>query len=222
MGFAVATLVDESWAREAAARIAAELPERGSVIVTGGTTAERIYPELAGANWSGVAIAFSDERCVPPDDPASNYGMVKRLLLEPAGSTGTVYRMQGEIEPARGAERYNLAMGDVIATGIDLAFLGMGADCHIAGMFPGSPMVNVTSKLCLDVDRPDGMKGLSLTPPALLAARKILLIVAGKAKAEAVRRALEGGESPRECPVRALAEHDDVTFLLDPPAAHLL
>jgi 6-phosphogluconolactonase len=79
-------VLTKSYASEAAARIAADLPGGGSLVLTGGTTAETIYPHLQGhkEDWAGVQIAFSDERCVPPDHAASNYGMAKRLLLDGA------------------------------------------------------------------------------------------------------------------------------------------
>jgi 6-phosphogluconolactonase len=96
--------------------------------------------------------------------------------------------------------------------------LGMGADCHIGALYPASPALGADD-YCAPVDRPDGLAGLTLTPPAMLAARKILLLVTGAAKAEAVRRAVEGSEGPESCPVRLLADHPDATFLLDEPAA---
>ena len=71
-----------------ASLIAEAMPDGGTMVLTGGTTAERVYPRLAGkrADWSNVGFAFSDERCVPPDDAASNYGMAKRLFLDAAAA----------------------------------------------------------------------------------------------------------------------------------------
>ncbi len=66
------------------------------------------------------------------------------------------------------------------------------------------------------------MKGLTLTPPALLGARRILLIVSGENKAEAVARVVHRNEAVRDCPARLLADHPDATFLLDSAAARLL
>ena len=60
-----------------------------------------------------------------------------------------------------------------------LLLLGMGADAHVGAMFPSSPALGETEKLCAAVNRPDGMRGLTLTPPAMLSARKILLLVTG-------------------------------------------
>lgn len=192
------------------------------MVLTGGTTAEKIYPHLArtGIDLGQVTVIFSDERCVPPDDPASNYGMAKRLLLD-AVPTGRVERMRGEDDPVEAARAYDERIRTDVALGLGVVLLGMGADCHICALFPGSPVIDEDRALCAPVDRPDGMRGLSLTPMALLGARQILLLVTGAAKATAVARAF-GEESPKDCPVRLLADHPDVTFLLDGPAASAL
>jgi 6-phosphogluconolactonase len=72
------------------------------------------------------------------------------------------------------------------------------------------------------VDRPDGLAGLTLTPPALRSAKNIYLIVSGAGKAEAVRRAVYGDEPIEACPVRLLAGHSHATLLLDESAASRL
>lgn len=195
----------------------------GSLVLTGGTTAERIYPPLAstGGDWSQIAIFFSDERCVPPDDARSNFGMARRLLLDRVGATNVV-RMKGEVEPDVAAGAYDSGIRPAVEARLDLVVLGMGSDCHVAALFPGSAALEEQERLCVAVARPDGLTGLTLTPPALLAAKQVLLVAAGEAKAEAVRRAVGGDEQAATCPARLLADHPDATFLLDEPAAALL
>jgi glucosamine-6-phosphate deaminase len=73
--------------------------------------------------------------------------------------------------------------------------------------------------MCVAVDRPDGLRGLTLTPQALKNARRVLVICAGESKAQAVRRAVTTGEEPARCPARLLADHPHVTFLVDEAAA---
>ncbi len=221
MAFTVQTFEPHEHAEECARLILEALPSGGSLVLTGGTTAERIYPRLAGKrDWSNVEFVFSDERCVPPDDPASNYGMARRLFLD-AADAGTVHRMKGELPPPDGAADYDREMRGPVAHGFDLMLLGVGADAHIGALYPGSPALE-SDAFCAAVDRPDGMKGLTLTPPAMLSARKILLLVAGEAKAETVARAIKGDKPVEKCPVRLLAAHPDVTFLLDEAAASAL
>lgn len=209
----------------AAALIRRSLPgPRGSFVLTGGTTARNVYPALAEAASSSLAelaILFSDERCVPPDHPESNFKMASDLLFAGAVPAG-LHRMRGEDPPEKAASAYSDEIRPLIEGKLDLVLLGMGADAHIGAMFPGSPALNETEQLCRAVDRPDGMQGLTLTPPAMLSAGKVLLLVTGEGKAHAVSRVVNGDEPAEACPSRLLADHPDVTFLLDEPAASAL
>jgi 6-phosphogluconolactonase len=127
--------------------------------------------------------------------------------------------MRGEEPPEIAAADYHQRIAPAATAGFDLVVLGMGADAHVCALFPSSPALEVTGSFCVPVDRPDGLRGLTLTPPALRSAKRVVLIVTGEAKAEAVRRAVTGGEEPSSCPVRVLADHPDVTFLLDEAAS---
>lgn len=222
MSFAVEVFPRGEFASRAAAAIAAELPSSGTVVVTGGGTARDVYRSLAGsgADWSGLDVVFSDERCVPPEGDASNYGMARASLFG-AIHPRAVHRIRGEEDPDAAARAYAAEIEPLVGRGLDLTILGMGGDCHVCALFPGSHVLEKEISLCAVVDRPDGMKGITLTPPALEKSRKVLLVVTGPSKAEGVRRAIEGAESPRDCPVKLL-EPLDATFLLDEDAAALL
>ncbi|MGH2699862.1 MAG: 6-phosphogluconolactonase, partial [Actinomycetota bacterium] len=200
MTFAVEVFPSARYASEAAARSAGEIVAGGTLVVTGGGTAAQIYPKLA-ADLSSVDVFFSDERCVPADDENSNFALVDRLLLKPNGAVG-VHRMRGEESPIRAARDYHAELVPAVERGFDVMLLGMGPDNHIAALFPNSAALINPDALCLPVDRPDGMKGLTMTPPALVAARRVLLIVTGEAKAEAVARAVNGDDDELRCPVR--------------------
>lgn len=196
----------------------------GSMVLTGGTTAQRVYPHLAPADGpmlGALELLFSDERCVPPDHDESNFKMATSLLYDGVVPAG-LHRMRGEDPPEEAAAAYSREIAPIVKTRLDLLLLGMGADAHIGAMFPGSPALAERQHLCRAVDRPDGMQGLTLTPPAMLSAKKILLLVTGEAKAETVKRVLEGNEPIESCPARLLADHPDATFLLDDPAASAL
>lgn len=222
MGFRVEVFDNDKHADAVADAVLAALPGGGSLVLTGGTTAEKIYPRLAGrrADWSGVEVAFSDERCVPPDHAESNYGMARRTFIDVA-EPSHVYRMPGELEPSEGATAYSEAIAPLVRHGFDLLLLGMGADHHIGALYPRSPAL-ASERNCEAVARPDGMTGLTLTPPAMLSARKILLLVTGTKKAEAVANAVGGSSPIEDYPVTLLAGHPDVTFLLDADAASRL
>ena len=221
MSFDTEVFPTASYAREAAAVIAEATGDANSLVLTGGTTAEKVYAELAKTSvpWQRLEILFSDERCVPPGDPASNYTMAERSLHE---TPKAVHRMRGEDPPDHAASQYHSEIAPLVADGLDVVLLGMGADAHVCAMFPGSRAIDETTKLCLAVDRPDGMTGLTLTPPAVLSGRKILMIVTGEGKAATVKRVIEGNESVTTTPARMLAQHPDVTFLLDEGSASAL
>ena len=222
MPFKIETFDAASFPESAAKTIAAALPGGGSLVLTGGTTAEKVYPYLGAykKDWSAIEIAFSDERCVPPDDTKSNYFMAKRTLLDAAGPA-VVHRIKGELPPDQGAHDYHEAMRSPVARGFDLLLLGVGTDAHVGAMSPGSPALSET-RLAAAVTRYDGVLGITLTPPAMLSARKVHLLVTGEAKADVVRRAVHSDEPVDTCPVRLLKDHPDVTFLLDEEAASLL
>ena len=220
MTFALEIWPSDRYAAGAARWIAERMPSSGSLVLTGGGTAEKIYPEFH-PDLSGVDIFFSDERCVPPDHEASNFALAHRLLLDRSGAV-RVHRMRGEESPIQAARTYHDELVPAVEIGFDLMVLGMGDDNHIAALFPDSAALINPDALCLAVDRPDGLKGLTMTAPALEAARTILLVVTGEAKAEAVSRALRSDDDPMSCPVRLLADHPDTTFLLDEAAASLL
>lgn len=222
MSFKVETFPVDRYAEATARRLAEALPGGGSFVITGGGTAKQVFPHLAGKkeDWSGVEIAWSDERVVPPDHEESNYAMAKRLFLE-AAEPGAIHRVKGELDAERAAAEYERAIRPLVQRGFDLEMLGMGEDAHVGAMFPGSPGLE-TNRLALAVDRPDGMQGVTLTAPAMLSAKRIFVTVTGSKKAAAVARVVNGDEEPAAAPARLLASHPDVTFLLDEDAASAL
>jgi 6-phosphogluconolactonase len=218
--FAVEVFRPEEWAVQAARLIGAALPTDGVVGLTGGDAAAILYPELAAIenDWSAREILFSDERCVPPDHPASNFRQADDLLFS-ARPPQQVHRIRGEDPPDAGADGYSHAIGALMERGPDVMLLGLGDDAHIAALFPTSPVFDEVEAWARAVKRPDGLDGITLTPRALVRAHQLFLIVAGSDKADAVRRAVRGDEDAHRCPVRLLADHPDTTFLLDDNAA---
>jgi 6-phosphogluconolactonase len=209
----------EAYPTAVAARIARSLPETGSVVITGGTTAAKIYEHLEPTRWDGLDVFFSDERCVPPDHAESNFKMATDLFLH--SSSARVHRMEGELDPSEAARRYHDEIQPFVANGIDLLLLGMGADCHVGALYPYSDALDVADH-CAAVQRPDGLGGLTLTPQAMLSARSIRVLVTGEKKSEALVRVMRGDEDIAKCPARLLLSHPDVTFWIDDGAASLL
>src|SRR5213596_3263297 len=119
------------------------------IALSGGNTPRPVYAQLATVArdlpWKLFRITFGDERCVPPDDPQSNFRMARETLFVPAAVPETsIMRMQGEIDPQIAAQEYEDQL-DAIATARDepiyqhdLILLGVGDDGHTASLFPGT------------------------------------------------------------------------------------
>jgi len=197
----------EAVSRAAAERFAvlARSSDPFSVALSGGNTPRRLYELLATPlfceqiPWRQVHVFWSDERCVPPDDPASNYRLAREALLAhvplPAGN---VHRVPGELGPAAAAQAYAQELReffDVQWPTFDLVLLGLGDDGHTASLFPDAPALNETSRPVLGVTAHYGnrpARRVTLTLPAINAARQVMFLVGGAAKAEIVRAVLEG------------------------------
>ena len=183
------------------------------VALAGGTTPRPLYERLASVDyaWSEVDVLFTDERCVPPEDPASNVGMIDRALLARLDPPPRVHRMPGE--PCD-AELHEAALRRTFgALQLDLAILGLGADGHAASLFPGDPALDERVRWVARVDRPDHRR-ITLTLPVLSSARLALFLVAGEGKRDAVARLTAGDDIPA---ARVAAER--VLVVADPAAA---
>lgn len=210
----------------AAARIALELTKaigergRASLALAGGTTPKATYEALAGLplEWQLVDIFFGDERCVPADHADSNYRMAKAALFDRITiPTHRIHRMQGE-EPDR--EAAARAYEAELPQRLDVVVLGIGEDAHTASLFPGSPALLEEQRLVLPVLGPKPPpERLSLTPPALRAARLCIVLGSGAGKAEPVRRALKEPLDITSTPIQ-LAR--DGVWFLDQAAASAL
>jgi 6-phosphogluconolactonase len=178
-------------ARACAERLAAQARAGGSIVLTGGSTPKRAYGIAAELepDWSRVTVWFSDERCVPPDDERSNYGMVKETLLDRLEPGPAVYRMES-------VEQYARELTDVGT--FDLVLLGLGPDGHVASLFPDFPTLDVTDRdvVGTEAGHEPFVDRITLTLPRLADTRELLFLVTGADKAEAVARAFSGEPSP--------------------------
>jgi 6-phosphogluconolactonase len=212
-------------AQLAAERLAAAARAGGHVVLTGGSTPRHAYELAAGLepDWSRVEVWWSDERCVPPDDGRSNYGMAEAALLgRLADAPAAVHRMRGELGRDEGAAQYERELGDLAR--FDLVLLGLGPDGHIASLYPDQPTLDETERRAIGAEAhlQPFIDRITLTLPLLRAAREVLFLVAGADKAEAARRAFTG-EPSRATPgslVRAVG--GTTTALLDAAAAQRL
>jgi 6-phosphogluconolactonase len=226
-----------SWAAatrwEELARVKALEKKLFSAALSGGTTPRLLYellgsPKFAGrVRWQNVHLFQVDERCVPPDNPQSNYRMIRQALLESAPlPEENFHRMAAERpDRERAARKYAIELEHVLhpAPGewprLDLVFLGMGPDGHTASLFPDSPAL-VERKAWVAPNFVAQLHSfrLTLTLPVLNAAAHVIFLVAGADKAETLRQVLEGPEG--HFPAQLIQPaHGRLSWFLDENAA---
>jgi 6-phosphogluconolactonase len=206
-------LPDPAAVARAAAETVRSLLAAGArtLVLAGGTTPAACYRELAGMElaWGRVTVLFGDERCVPPDDPESNYRMAREALLERV-HPASIHRMAGELGPDEAAAAYDAIVGGLQP--LDVVLLGVGEDGHTASLFPGNPALEAAgwATPVRGAPKPPPER-VSLTLPAIRGAGTVLVLATGAGKADAVARARAG-----TVPSGMI---ENARWLLDPAAA---
>ena len=225
----------ESLAEEAASRILEignrSIEERDifTFVLAGGSTPRSVYKRLSKdrrrLDWSKVHIFWGDERCLPPDDPQSNYHMAGETLLERSPIPGgNVHRIRCELGLDQAAEAYQQqifgffnqhpalfwqASAASFIPSFDLILLGMGEDGHTVSLFPGSSALEETSRWVIGVQHdqppPPLVDRVTFTLPLINAASHVIFLVSGESKAQRMAQALRGETEPslpaqRVCP----------------------
>ena len=188
-----------------------------SIALSGGETARRCYARLAGdgasqIDWWLVDVYWGDERCVPPDDAASNERLGREALLQQVGAANAVHPMRCD----EGPDPYQLKVGEL--GHFDVVHLGLGADGHTASLFPGSEALGADPGRLVaineDASGRNPHRRMTLTLSGIARARLVLFTVAGEDKREALQRICDGEDLPA---ARVRAER--VVWLVDPAAA---
>ena len=179
------------------------------VAFSGGTTPKQVYPLLLephrrdAVDWSHVEFFWGDERAVPPDHPDSNFGAAYQALIAqlPDVRADRIHRMPAEAPDIDAAalsheSELRLAFG---ARGseppaFDLIWLGMGPDGHTASLFPGTLAIEEDERWVVGnwVPSLDTWR-MTLTYPVLNAGRRVMFVVTGADKADALRAIRAGG-----------------------------
>ena len=203
-----------------AERLARAAREGGNVVLTGGKTPAEAYRQAAkrAPDWSSVDLWWGDERCVPPDDENSNYGMAKRSLLDRLErAPRTVHRIKGELGKDQAAADYARELDE---TELDLLLLGVGPDGHVASLFPNAPTLRLRRKvLPAEPGHEPFVDRVTLSLPVLRAADEVLFLLAGEEKADAAARAFAGEPSPDTPASLVRARSGRTTAILDRAAA---
>jgi len=168
--------------------------KRFRIALSGGSTPKELYAHLAAnasnMNWKEVEVFWSDERCVLPDDPDSNYKMAMDIAFGKFPiPKSQIYRMKGEIDPQKAGELYHALLEEKQEQGgLDFTFLGMGEDCHTASLFPETHALDDHLHLATAnyIPKLDSWR-LTLTFKMINLSKKIAILCLGEKKKNAVR-----------------------------------
>jgi len=206
-----------------------------AVAVSGGSTPRAMHsllarqPFLSEVPWDKTHIFWVDDRCVPYDNPASNFGAAKSDLLNKVPiPKDHVHPVPVDIAPLKGAVKYqnelldyfNPPKGDIPV--FDLIVLGIGTDGHTASLFPGYKELEEEQKLIVSVEggKPF-VHRLTMTLPIINGAREIVFLVSGRGKADISREIFH--KEDKRLPAQLIKPvHGNVTLLIDRDAALLL
>ncbi len=208
--------------------------ERFSLALAGGQTPRVLYRLLATDHrhaipWEQLDVFWGDERYVPHDDPHSNYRMARESLLDhvPIPSKNVHPMPTNHPVPDDAARAYEWTLKNYFSSPwprFNLILLGLGPDGHTASLFPGSSALEEKERWVVAASGPfEPRQRLTLTLPVLAHSAQIYFLVAGADKAEALRRALAGGDDPRSGPAASVGSaHRAVVWWTDVAAAALL
>ena len=218
---------------------AVEAQGRVRIAISGGATPKAAFEALADPNqpwrarmpWELLDLYWVDERCVPADDPASNYRMTREALLDHVPlRPEQIHRIEGELEPEAAAARYeselrsSFRLEGAKSPRFDLVALGLGSDGHMASIFPHTAAVHEKSRLAIANHLPQNDSWrITLTWPVINHARSVFFLVEGEDKASILNEVLTGPRDPERLPSQLIWPASGIlTLILDKAAAALL
>jgi 6-phosphogluconolactonase len=212
--------VPAAFAEHVVAAFAERANEGFAIALSGGGTARACYERLAtsseAVDWWKVDVYWGDERCVPLDDPDSNYRLARESLLDRVGAANATYPMRCD----EGPDAYQMRVGELGK--FDVIHLGLGPDGHTASLFPESRALTADPGLLVVVnDDPLGHNPhprMTLTYEGIARGRLVLVTVEGEAKADALARILAGDPTAPASKIHA----DRIVWLADAAATSRL
>lgn len=229
--FAEPAVVADAFAADFAAWLETQGQEKITVALSGGSTPTRLFELWASQyadriDWQRIHFFWGDERCVPPDDSQSNYGVAKKLLFDNiAIAEDNVHRVRGEADPDEERSRYENEIYEHVETDdeanpqFDLVILGMGEDGHTASIFPHQSQFLKSPQVCEVAIHPQtAQKRITLTGPVLSAAHKVAFLITGENKARVLAQVLNHSGQYANFPASHIAG-ENVCFYIDQAAA---
>lgn len=213
----------------AAVKYAAEAG-RFTVAIPGGSSPVGMFERLASPEYSSTVpwqmthIFFTDERCVPPDHPDSNYRQAwEQLFSRVPIPDSNIHRFMAELPVEQAAAEYEKTLKSVLGDdlSLDIIILGMGQDTHTASLFPDSPALKEMDRLAApNYIEKLGADRLTLTYPMINSSKQIIIIAFGQDKAGAVHEALSGDQDPIKHPIQGVRPvYGRLLWLIDRAAA---
>lgn len=203
-------------------------------VLCGGSTPKPLYALLAQdpyakeMPWEKTLVFFGDERNVSPGDPASNFGMVQRVLFSkvPIPPDNLYPMTDGKKTAEQAAEEYEKKLRrlfpDCAYPRFDLVLLGLGEDGHTASLFPGTSVLEEKERWAkgLTVDEKRGER-ITLTAPVLSRGERIVVLAEGERKRSIVRQVLHEKSRETTYPIEMVLRQAEgkVVFFLDAAAA---
>lgn len=205
-------------AEDIATLLRAAIAERGhaTLVVSGGSTPEPMFRCLSMLElpWAQVMVTLADERWVQPDAPDSNERLARTLLLQgPAAAARFVGLKNPAPTPEAGLAETERAL-HTLPRPFDVTILGMGDDGHTASLFPGTAELSAaldpaSPALCASVRPPGLQPRMTLTLPALLGSRHLMIELAGQKKWTVYEQARSGTDATR-MPIRAVFDQAEI------------
>ena len=199
------------------------------IAFSGGNTPSLMYDLWANeykntTPWQRMRFYFVDERCVPPENSESNYGVMRSLLLSVIPIPyNHVFPINGAREPHKEAERYAKIIDKHVPKVtdwpvFDIVLLGAGEDGHTSSIFPGQEYLLTSNHSYEATYNPNnGQHRIAMTGNPMLSARRVIFLLTGKAKGEVVEDIFRLGDTG---PASYIAHHaPNVEFFLDSAAA---
>lgn len=167
-----------------------------NIAISGGRTPKALFKILADEHkekiiWKDVHFFWVDERCVPPEDQESNFGMTKKFLFDnieiPAEN---IHRIKGENNPEKEAVRYSAVLDKYLnfeksLPRFDLIILGIGTDGHTASIFPNQLELIKSEKACAVAVQPEtGQRRITLTGSVINNGARVVFMITGEDKAD--------------------------------------
>jgi len=213
---------------------------RARIAISGGSTPKATFalmgdpaqPWRARMPWDRIDLWWVDERCVPPDNPDSNYHMTRETLLDHVPlAPSQIHRIEGELEPEKAAARYEAELRSAFRLEggelprFDVLQLGMGPDGHTASLFPHTRALHETTRLVV-ANEVQGVKDtlrVTLTQPVINNAAEVFFLIGGADKAQILKEVLLGPRDEQRLPSQSIYPANGIlTLLLDRAAAALL